>query len=137
MGLGVDRILDLFDDYAACPAADVGHVFGPQRRILCQSDGGSEEALLGPPQTDRFEVRQVTVNGSLKLLADDRFSILIVLEGKGDVVADAANLPACAWDSVLLPAALREVQLHGELKAARCLPPAAGREDAFRPDAST
>lgn len=130
MGLGVERVLDIFD-YTAYPADEVKRIFGPRRRILRESSGGSEELLLGQPQTDRFEVRETNVKGSFSMPLDDRFSVLTVLDGKGEVVGDGAALPINRWDSVLLPAALQEVRLRGELRVARCLPPIAGTEDAL------
>jgi len=126
MGLGIDRVLDLFD-YTAYPAATVKDVFGPKSRTVAESPGGREEMLLGPPQTDRFEVRQVAVEGSLSLPLDGRFSIVIVLEGEGEIVGDGLALPVSTWSRVLLPAALGSVTVEGRLKAARCLPPLAKR----------
>jgi mannose-6-phosphate isomerase len=126
MGLGIDRVLDLFD-YTAYPADGVKEAFGPIPRTLVESRGGREEILLGPPQTDRFEVRQVAVEGSLSLSLDGRFSILIVLEGEGEVVGDGLSLPVSAWSRVLLPAALESVSVEGRMRAARCLPPRAAR----------
>lgn len=124
MGLGVDRVLDLFD-YTAYPADSVKAVFGPCRSVLAESAGGREEMLLGRPQTDRFEVRQVTVRNSFSLPLDGRLSIMIVLEGEGEIVGDGVSLPVSAWSRVLLPAALESVEVNGRVRAARCLPPAA------------
>ncbi|MBN2581437.1 MAG: class I mannose-6-phosphate isomerase [Planctomycetes bacterium] len=122
MGLGLDRVLDMFD-YSAYPAATVKERFGPRRRIVAQSDSGRETALLESPQTDRVDVRHVHVNGRTGLHLDGRFSVLIVLEGRGTLAADGATIDVQPWSRVLLPAVLETVTLSGTFEAARCLPP--------------
>jgi mannose-6-phosphate isomerase len=126
MGLGVDRVVDMFD-YTAYPADMVKRTLGPKHQIPVDSRCGREEVLLGPPQTDRFEVRRITAEDSLPLAVDGRFSVLIVLEGAGEIVGDGLSLSVSRWSRVLLPAALESVTVNGRLKVARCLPPRAGR----------
>ncbi len=122
MGLGLDKVLDLFD-YTAYPAALVKERFGPQPRIIVETQSGSETALLATPQTDRLELRQIVATGPYDLAVDGRFSILIVTEGEGTLSADGVTVPLQPWSRIFLPAALDAVQVNGELKLARCLPP--------------
>ena len=91
MGLGLDRVLDLFD-YTQYPAETVKERFGPQRRTLAESVAGFEEALLAAPQTDRVEVRRVQCRDRMDLALDGRYSILIVLEGEGEIEADGVTV---------------------------------------------
>lgn len=122
MGLGIDRVLDMFD-YKEYPAEMVKQRFGPRRRILSASIEGKEEVLLEAPQTDRVEVRKLDVQTSLALQMDGRFSILIVLDGSGTLEAGGAAVPLQPWSRIFLPAALSSATIHGTLRAARCLPP--------------
>ena len=122
MGLGLDRVLDLFD-YTQYPAATVKQQFGPQRRAIAESVAGAEEALLAAPQTDRVEVRHVRCRDRMDLALDGRYSILIVLEGEGEIAAGGVTAPLQRWSRIFLPAALRAVGVSGDLSMARCLPP--------------
>ena len=122
MGLGLDRVLDLFD-YTQYPAATVKQQFGPQPRTITESAAGDEEALLAAPQTDRVEVRHVRCRKRMDLALDGRYSILIVLKGEGEITADGVTAPLQRWSRIFLPAALRAVGVSGDLSMARCLPP--------------
>ncbi|NKB66948.1 MAG: hypothetical protein GKR89_07805 [Candidatus Latescibacteria bacterium] len=122
MGLGLDRVLDLFD-YNAYPAAAVTDRFGPRPQLLASAPDSREEALLAAPQTDRLEARRLQVDGQLKLYQDGRFSILVVLEGKGHLYAGGQRVELAPWTRLFLPAALDSVVVEGQLTAARCLPP--------------
>ena len=122
MGLGLDRVLDLFD-YTEYPATIVKARFGAQPRTIADTEGGSETALLTAPQTDRFEVRNITTTGKYDLALDGRFSILIVTSGEGALTADGVTLPLQQWTRLFLPSALSSVRLDGKLQVVRCLPP--------------
>jgi len=122
MGLGLERVLDMFD-YTPYPSEEVKERFGPQPRVVSEGEGGREELLLGAPQTDRLEVRRIECSGRVDLALDGRFSILIVLEGAGRVIGDGVELPVGQWSRLFLPAALSDVKLEGRLQVARCLPP--------------
>jgi mannose-6-phosphate isomerase len=126
MGLGLDKVLDLFD-YTAYPVDVVKARFGPQVTLIAETANGREHALLAAPQTDRLELRQISTTGTgpYALDLDGRFSILIVTEGEGTVTAHGITVPVQPWSRLFLPAALAAVQLTGELKLARCLPPTA------------
>ena len=122
MGLGLDRVLDVFD-YTEYSVAEVKARFGPQVSVITEADGGREEVLLGAPQTDRLELRRVECKGEMSLDTDARFSILIVLEGEGRLRVGERELALKPWSRVFLPACLADVELQGELRVARCLPP--------------
>ncbi|HIG57217.1 MAG TPA: hypothetical protein EYQ18_25130 [Candidatus Handelsmanbacteria bacterium] len=122
MGLGLDRVLDVFD-YTEYPLAEVKARFGPQASVLREADGGREEVLLGAPQTDRLELRRVECKGVLPLATDGRFSILIVLEGEGWLRAGGRELVLKPWSCYFLPACLADISLQGALSVALCLPP--------------
>ncbi len=133
MGLGVDRVLDLFH-YERVPADRVRERFGPRRRTVAESNAGTEETLLSAPQTDRLEVRRIRAAGRdpFTLSLDGRMSILIVLEGRGRIIGDGTGLRVEPWSRVLLPAALESVTLDGPMEVARCMPPKPGATNESR-----
>ena len=59
----------------------------------------------------------------MDLALDGRYSILIVLEGEGEIEADGVTVRLEPWSRIFLPAGLRAVSVSGELSTARCLPP--------------
>jgi len=122
MGLGLDRVLDMFD-YTAYPIDAVPERFGPRPRTIGQTESGVEQVLLEAPQTDRVEVRRVRTSGQFDLDVDGRFTILVVLSGRGTVTADGTALPLEPWTRVFLPGAIGSATLRGELELARCMPP--------------
>lgn len=124
MGLGLEAVMDLFD-YTAYSAADVHRRFGPRPRRLGNAPGGSETVLLGADRTDRLELRRIETTGEAPcpLEMDNRFSILIVLDGTGRLVADGNALDLRPFSRVFLPAAVETARLQGRLTVTRCLPP--------------
>lgn len=124
MGLGLDRVLDMFD-YNAYPVESIAERFGPRPTDLTRSAAGTETVLLGAGQTDRLEAREVVSTGEapLALVDDGRFSILIVLDGAGAVDVAGTTLPVTRWSRVFLPAAAGSATLRGAMRVARCLPP--------------
>ena len=122
MGLEIDEVLDMFD-YTPVSAREVPERFGPVPVTVREDENGTEVQLIGRPQTDRLEVRRVRGSGDFELADDERFSILLMLEGSGVLSAGGAELGLKPWDKVLLPAACSSVSLNGDFQAARCLPP--------------
>ena len=122
MGLGLDRVLDLFD-YTQYRRETVKDRFGPRPRLVADDGDGREESLLAAPQTDRIEVRRVDCSGRFELAREDRFSILIVLDGQGRLSADGISVEIGPWSRLFLPAVLEEIRLEGKFRIARCLPP--------------
>ncbi len=122
MGLGLDRVLDLFD-YEAYPLPQVAERFGPRVRALVEGIGGREDALLSAPQTDRFELRRLEVLSAVELAMDERFSILIALEGEGVLCINGQQWPLRPWSRYFVPAAVERAQVQGRCTLLRALPP--------------
>jgi len=122
MRRGVEGVLDLFD-YTAYSSAAVKAAFGPRPRVLAETESGREEMLLGPPQTDRFELRRIEVEGTFQAATDSRYSILVVLEGGGAIRGGGGGLGVKRWSKVLAPACLEALTFEGNMTLARCLPP--------------
>ena len=110
-------------DYTAYPIDTITERYGPRPRTIGQSDSGTEEVLLENPQTNRVEVRRIRTTGAFDLDLDGRFSILVVLSGRGTITADGTALPLEPWSRVFLPAAVGSATLRGNLDVARCMPP--------------
>ena len=125
MNLGIDAVLDMFD-YNAYPVDTVKQTFGPRPKVIAQTETANETALLYKPQTDRIELRTVEstdVDKPFDLNLDGRFSILIVTDGDGTLTADGHTISLTKWSKVFLPAAIESVQIAGQIKLTRCLPP--------------
>jgi mannose-6-phosphate isomerase len=125
MGLGLERVLDMFD-YAQYSLEQVCSHFGPRPTTLSEDDGGKEIVLLGAPQTASLELRHLECSSGMALGTDGRFSILIVIEGQGRLLANGREMALQPWSKCYLPAAVDSVELEGELTVVRCLPPLAG-----------
>lgn len=122
MGLGLDRVLDLFD-YTDYPLSQIAARFGPRIRVLVEGAGGREVVLLEAPQTDRFELRRIEALSGVELSMDGRFSILIVLEGEGVLSANGGQWRLRPWSRYFLPAAVERVAVQGRCTLLRALPP--------------
>ena len=122
MGLGVDRVVDMFDFTAYTPDEVKKH-FGPEPRVIAENGGGREEVLLGAPRTRLLEARRIEVDGTFEPSFDGRYSIMIVLDGEGTLTVDGDRIPLKPWTRLFMPAAITEARLEGRLSIARCLPP--------------
>ena len=122
MGRGTENILDIFD-YTAYPKKMVKEYFGPCPRTAVLTETGREETLLEAPQTDRVEVRRLRTTGPFRPETDGRFSILIVVDGRGSVRAGGAGVEVQRWSKVLIPACVDDLEIDGTLHLARCMPP--------------
>ena len=122
MGLGLDRVLDMFD-YTAYPLEEVHRRFGPRLRTVSEMVGGREEVLLEAPQTDRLELRRVECFSKVDLEIDGRFSGLVVFEGEGVLRVGGRKWALATWSRYFLPASLREVAVEGACRLLRALPP--------------
>jgi len=122
MGLGLDRVLDMFD-YTAYPLGEVHRRFGPRPRAVSESARGREEVLLEAPQTDRLELRRVESLAAVDLEIDGRFSVLVVLEGEGTLRVGDREWGLAPWSRYFLPASLRGAVVEGECRLLRALPP--------------
>lgn len=118
MGLGLDRVLDLFD-YTAYPLSQVPTRFGARPRSI----GPCETVLLEAPQTDRLELRRIESSAQTKLAMDGRFSVLIALEGEGALCVNGNRWPLMPWSRYFLPAHVEQAGIEGAVTLLRALPP--------------
>jgi mannose-6-phosphate isomerase len=79
---------------------------------------------LLPPQADEFFRVERIVPGALPLDLAPQVAVLIVLDGHGQVVSEAATLPAARGTTLFVPYGAGPVRLEGDLHVLRCLPPA-------------
>ncbi len=122
MGLGAERVVDMFDFTAYAPA-EVKARFGARPVVIAEAEGGREEALLAAPRTRLLEARRIQVSGTFAPTFDGRYSILIVLEGEGTLTVGGEATALKPWTRLFLPAAIEQGQLAGCMTLARCLPP--------------
>jgi len=124
MGLGAERVVDMFDFNTYTPD-QVKSRFGPRPVLISETEGGREEAMLTTPQTELIEARRIAVDGSFEPEFDGRYSILVVLDGEGTLTVGGDVTPLKRWTRLFLPAAIGAARLDGKMTLARCLPPKA------------
>ena len=113
LGLGFDMALQATDTRAL----DAGDVDALVVR------GGMGSATLAPSSAAYFRAERIDVESSTVL--EPGFSILVALDGGGELSSAEGSWPLSAGDTVLLPFAAGELTLTGTLSAIRCRPPKA------------
>ncbi len=119
LGLGFEVALDALD-LSAWRAERLDHV----RYRRGGADPGSGTERLFPEEADAFfRAERIEAGGPSPLPAE--FSILIVLEGAGELVAaDGTRLGLARGESILVPFAAGDCRVEGSVELIRCLPPA-------------
>jgi mannose-6-phosphate isomerase len=79
-------------------------------------------SLLPPSAADFFAAEQIITGGD-PISLEPRFAILVVNDGEGTLLCNAAApIPVSAGQVYLLPYAAGTTQLQGRLSAVRCYP---------------
>ena len=117
MGLGFERALECVDR----SAWDAG------RLADLRSDRSDAEVQAGvrtmfPARADAFFRGQMVDTASAATLAA-AFSLLVVLEGEGAISTASGTLPVAAGDTYLVPYAAGAVDVSGNARILRCMPP--------------
>ena len=73
-----------------------------------------------PAAADPFFVAELCENGAE---LEPAFAVLVVISGAGELAAADGATPLRTGSTVVIPYAAGPTQLHGELRAIRCLPP--------------
>jgi mannose-6-phosphate isomerase len=119
LGLGFDVALE---------ALDLSAWSGERLERVRSGRGGADPRSgterLFPAEADAFfRAERIEADGSSPLPAE--FSILIVLEGDGELVAsDGARLGLARGETVLVPFAAGDCRVEGSVELIRCRPPA-------------
>ncbi len=90
MGLEPALALELFD-LQGLSVGEVRNRFSVEPAIVREGGGFREDLLIGPDQTDCFEIRRMRVEGEAVVDKDDRFEIGIVTGGTGSAVSASGN----------------------------------------------
>jgi len=86
-----------------------------------QSNVGGIATLFPPDADPFFQAQEIVVADSLTLPA--QYSVLIVLEGAGELVTASSQTAVARGSTVLIPYSAGAVTVRGTLRAIRCLPP--------------
>jgi mannose-6-phosphate isomerase len=118
LGLGFEVALEALDS-SAWSAERLERV----RSSRGGADPRSRSERLFPEDADAFfRAARIEADGSSPLSAE--FSVLIALEGRGELVAgDGTRLELVRGDSILVPFAAGECHVKGAVELIRCLPP--------------
>jgi mannose-6-phosphate isomerase len=118
LGLGFEVALDALDRSA----------WSAERERVRSRRGGADPRpgteRLFPEEADAFfRAERIEADGPAPLPAE--FSILIVLEGGGELVAgDGTRLGLARGETILVPFAAGDCYVEGSVELIRCLPPA-------------
>ncbi len=118
LGLGFEVALDALDR-SAWSAERLERIWS--RRSAADPRSGTER--LFPEEADAFfRAELIQADGPSPLPA--AFSILIVLDGDGELVAgDGTRLDLARGEAILVPFAAGDCHVEGSLELIRCLPP--------------
>jgi mannose-6-phosphate isomerase len=118
LGLGFEVALDALDR-SAWSAERLERV----RSRRSPTDPRSDTERLFPEEADAFfRAERIQADGPSPLPA--AFSILIVLDGDGELVAgDGTRLGLARGEAILVPFAAGDCHVEGSLELIRCLPP--------------
>lgn len=119
-GLGFDKMFDCFH-YATEPVS----CFLPRPTSHCEGQA-IVTPLITRQDTTAFFMEEWDICGRTCLPQDDTFSLLVCLEGEGNIATSCSpSVPIRRGESVFLPAACTQTELYGKkLRLLRCLPPA-------------
>ncbi|MDO8544261.1 MAG: phosphoheptose isomerase [Opitutaceae bacterium] len=125
MGRDLDFALTIFN-FAPLTAAEIAaRIRCPPRRLRSLGTASWQDELIGPAQTDCFQVRRTTLGGPV---FKDENSAVIAIVTSGAVTAEAGGEThhLRTYDKVFLPAALGPVKFlpaAGHAEILECLPP--------------
>jgi mannose-6-phosphate isomerase len=122
LGLGFDVALGCVDR--------TGYGLERLRELQSARDAGPESRAgartVFPPESERFfRAERLRPRPTVEL--DASFAVLVVLEGEGELQTASGTLALRRGMTVLVPHAAGPGELHGDLEALRCLPPAPRR----------
>jgi mannose-6-phosphate isomerase len=115
LGLGIDVALSCVDRS--------GQGLERLRELQAARVPSAGASSVFPPESERFfRAERLRPRPALELFAS--FSILVVVEGEGELQTAAGTVALHRGITVLVPHAAGTAELRGELEAIRCLPPA-------------
>ena len=109
MGRDPDLALQIFD-HTQLSVQDVRDRYCVQPSLVRQSSGYREEQLIGPGQTDCFEVLKLEVGEPARLDKNDRILIGVVINGAGAIEAQGESIAVTKGLHFAIAAAASEVR---------------------------
>jgi mannose-6-phosphate isomerase len=123
--LGLAKELTLSNlDHRVYSHQDVQRELAIKPKILRREGGSTESQLLGYNTTECFAGNRLEVVGELSDSTHDRYSILIVLDGKGVLEHDRGKIPLRPGMELFVPASVGQYRFlsEGGLSVFKCLP---------------
>ena len=123
MGIGVDAMMDCFV-YRGADEQETRRKYQVRPTMQWEREEGSLVRLIGPEQTDCFEVVRLSA-ARMVCWQPDRFAVCIVENGGGLLRCSAGSVRIRAGETWLLPAGITELRWEpaGSLETVICLPP--------------
>lgn len=111
MGMDPKASLGIFD-FTKLSIEDVNKKCGVQPKILEKTDSGSIELLIGPDQTECFNIRRVSTTSSFLYQKSNVVHIGIVANGEGEIVVGEDGLSLYEGDTFLIPASVDSIEIN-------------------------
>jgi len=92
MGRDPEFALRIFDLQRHSPE-EIWRLYHVTPTLVSRTDALVEEQLIGPAQTDCFELRRLRVSGDARLAPDGRFRVFVVVNGTGTVAELSGSVP--------------------------------------------
>jgi mannose-6-phosphate isomerase len=125
MGRDLDFCLDVFDYRSAGPE-EIRRRCRLAPRLIETFAGGAREELVGPAQTDCFQVQRLRARAAVAVPATGRMRLLVVTAGRGRLEGDGSTIPLEPGSRVLVPAQSAHGRIVPEagatLEAVMCQP---------------
>ncbi len=104
MGKSIEFCMDIFD-YTKYSAKEIKEKFFVKPQELSSEVNYKKELLLSSEISKSFEIIRLSIYKETELSVDNRFSLLIVTEGKATIIADDEKIELSYCESAFLPSA--------------------------------
>lgn len=111
MQRGLDFCLDIFD-YNSRTIEEVRRACQLNPRVLKATDTWSRRTLVGPDQTDCFEIEEWEMQAEATVSKSDRIEVFLAVEGSAVLESEGSIMPVQTFESVILPAGLDRVRVQ-------------------------
>jgi len=125
-GAGFDKLFDCFH-YDSYSREGTIEKYRKNPCVVNQTNEGQEVSLISYSDTPYFAMNKINVTGSFKNNKDEKFSVDIILAGKGKLIWEGGEMKVSQADQLFLPAGLGDITWQCEeentLEIIKCYPP--------------
>jgi mannose-6-phosphate isomerase len=120
MQRGLDFCLDIFD-YQSRGIEEVRRACRLEPHLVEAHGSWTRRQLVGPRQTDCFEVEEIEVSAEPAVTTSDRIELLLAVDGSAVIESEGARSPLRTYEAAVLPAGLGVLRVEPTTEAAKFL----------------